>query len=91
MILFRAFPFPAERDIFLLILMALVPSLLGHGLFNLAIRHLKAYVVNAAFFGEPIIATILAFLIFREKPDALFFGGAAAIFAGLFLIFSQQK
>lgn len=84
-------PAPASQDILWIVLMALIPSLLGHGLFNLIIRRLKAYVVNAAFFGEPVLATILAYLLFREIPDRFFFWGALLIFCGLFLIFYQQR
>jgi len=89
--LYRSFPLPAERDLIWIVLMALVPSLVGHGLFNLAIRKLKAYVVNAAFFGEPVLATILAYFLFAESPDRYFYAGAAIIFAGLFLLFRSQK
>jgi drug/metabolite transporter (DMT)-like permease len=88
---YRYFPLPVTHDLLLLFLMALIPSLAGHGLFNLVIRNMKAYVVNAAFFGEPILATILAAIIFREYPDPYFYGGALIVFAGLALIFSQQK
>jgi len=71
--------------------MALIPSIVGHGLFNLALRHLKAFVVNSAFLGEPIVATFLAYLFFREQPDAFFFAGAALVFFGLILILKRQR
>ncbi len=89
--IYRTIPLPAERDLIWIVLMALVPSLVGHGLFNLAIRKLKAYVVNAAFFGEPVLAAVLAYFLFGESPDRYFYPGAAIIFAGLFLLFSCQK
>lgn len=79
------------RDAVWILAMALIPSLLGHGLFNFVIRHIKAYVVNAAFFGEPVLATLFAYLFFREAPDRFFYFGALLIFAGLAFIFSQQR
>src|SRR5262249_20163659 len=88
---YRHFPLPVTDDLIWLFLMALIPSLAGHGLFNLVIRNLKAYVVNAAFFGEPILATILAAIFFHEYPDRYFYAGALIVFAGLALIFRQQK
>jgi drug/metabolite transporter (DMT)-like permease len=85
------FPLPDARDVVWIILMAIVPSLIGHGLFNLAIRHLKAYVVNAGFLGEPIVATILAYFLFAEIPDPYFYAGASLVFAGLTLLLLRQR
>lgn len=86
-----SFPLPAERDLIWIIVMALVPSLLGHGLFNLTLRHFKAYVVNSAFLGEPILATILAYLFFGEAPDRYYYMGGALVFAGLAIVFLKQR
>jgi drug/metabolite transporter (DMT)-like permease len=85
------FPLPDRRDLIWLALMALIPSILGHGLFNLALRYVKAYVVNSAFLGEPIVATILAFFFFHEKPDAYFFAGAALVFSGLLIVLRRTS
>lgn len=91
LILYRRFPLPDRRDLLLILAMALLPSLLGHGLMNLAIRYFKAFVVNAAFLGEPVLATILAYFIFKEAPDMYYYIGAALIFSGLILIFLKQE
>jgi drug/metabolite transporter (DMT)-like permease len=91
LLLYRTFPLPDRRDLFLLVAMALLPSILGHGLMNLAIRYFKAFVVNAAFLGEPVLATILAYFFFREVPDMYYYLGAALIFSGLILIFLKQR
>lgn len=90
LVLYRQFPFPLESDIPWILLMAVFPGILGHGLINLAIRHLKAYVVNAALIGEPILATLFAYFLFSERPDSYYYAGAVLIFAGLFLIFRKQ-
>jgi drug/metabolite transporter (DMT)-like permease len=89
--LFRTFPLPDRGDLFLILGMALLPSILGHGLMNLAIRYFKAFVVNAAFLGEPILATILAYFFFREVPDIYYYFGAVLVFAGLVLILLNQR
>lgn len=90
LVLTQSPPAVSNQDLLWILLMALVPSLLGHGLFNVAIRHLKAYVVNAAFLGEPVLATILAYLFFKEVPDFFFYAGAVLIFLGLFLLFTTR-
>jgi drug/metabolite transporter (DMT)-like permease len=43
--------------------------------------------VNTALLGEPVLATIFAFLFFRETPEPHFYAGAALVFIGLFIIF----
>jgi drug/metabolite transporter (DMT)-like permease len=90
-LLFRSFPLPLQSDLPWIFAMAVIPSLAGHGLFNLAIRQVKGYVVNAAFMGEPVIATVLAYRLFHEKPDAYFYYGAALVFAGLALLFYENR
>lgn len=86
-----AFPKPAESDLGWISLMALGPGILGHGLINLAIRRLKAYAVNAALLGEPVIATVLAYFLFHEVPGWYYYAGAALILAGLLLIFLRKQ
>jgi drug/metabolite transporter (DMT)-like permease len=68
-------------------LMSLVPGILGHGLLNLSLRYFKAYVVNTALLGEPVLATIFAILFFHEIPEPHFYAGAMLVLLGLILIF----
>ncbi|HEU4403130.1 MAG TPA: DMT family transporter [Candidatus Polarisedimenticolia bacterium] len=77
---------PASRaDLGWLILMALVPHLLGHGALNWAVRRLRAYVVNLAVLGEPVLASLLALLIFHESPPPGLLPGALLVGAGVAL------
>ncbi len=62
--------------------LALLPTIGGHSLFLYALRYVKAFLVNLGFLGEPIGATILAFLIFREIPAWHFYIGGFLIVAG---------
>ena len=89
--LFRSFPVPYQKDLVWIVAMALIPSILGHGLFNAAIRKLKAYVVNAAFLGEPVLATFFAYLLFRETPDPSYYMGATLVLTGLLILFLRQR
>jgi drug/metabolite transporter (DMT)-like permease len=68
-----------------LLLMAIVPHLLGHGALNWAVRHLPAYLVSLTALGEPILATLYAFLLFGEVPAPLIYPGALLIGTGVFL------
>jgi drug/metabolite transporter (DMT)-like permease len=66
-----------------LFLMALGPSVVGHSLLNYAVRHVRAYVVNAAGLGEPVLATAYAFVIFGERPGPSLYAGGSLVAAGL--------
>jgi len=52
-------------------LMALGPSLVGHGSFNYALRYLPAAVVGLLALIEPVGASILAYAFFAEQPGLL--------------------
>jgi drug/metabolite transporter (DMT)-like permease len=75
-----------------LFLMAIGPSLTGHSLLNLAVRHVRAYVVNTVGLAEPLLATLYAFLIFGERPGAHLYAGGALVAAGLlFLLWDERR
>ncbi|OPZ74990.1 MAG: 4-amino-4-deoxy-L-arabinose-phosphoundecaprenol flippase subunit ArnE [Firmicutes bacterium ADurb.Bin456] len=65
-------------------LLALVPTILGHTVFNWALRYVKTAVVSVSILGEPVGATILAYFIFREIPGLLQLIGGVTIILGLY-------
>jgi drug/metabolite transporter (DMT)-like permease len=69
----------------MMLLLALIPTGIGHSLINWAARKIPVYKVNFSILGEPIIASILAFFIFQEKPYGFFYLGALFIMLGIFL------
>jgi drug/metabolite transporter (DMT)-like permease len=87
----HSIPTPAQGDLILIFCMAVGPGILGHGLLNYSIRHMKGYIVNAALLGEPVLATLMAYWLFREMPDRFFFAGAILIFIGLALVLKPQQ
>ena len=66
----------APREYMIFTAMALFPTLLGHSLFNWALKYLRTSLVSTAILGEPVFATLLAMLLFAEFPSpmVLFFG-----------------
>ena len=91
LLLVHKFPVPQQHDLLWIFLMSLVPGILGHGLLNLSLRYFKTYVVNTALLGEPVLATVFAFLFFHEIPQPHFYAGAALVLTGLLLIFVWNK
>jgi drug/metabolite transporter (DMT)-like permease len=81
----------APKTFLWFIFLGLIPTVIGHSLYNWALKYLKAYLVGMSILGEPVGATILAYLIFKQIPPTLTYLGAAAIFAGIFLVFRSHK
>ena len=67
------------------LLMAVVSQIGGHTLFNWALGRLGTRIVAAATIGEPVGASLLAFLFLKEVPGAAGFIGGGLILAGLYV------
>lgn len=74
----------------ILLLMAAGPHVVGHGLLNWSVRRIRAFTVNMAVLGEPVLATIYAAALFDERPGGAFFAGAALIAAGIVLAAREE-
>ncbi len=76
--------YPAQTYVWLVAL-ALIPQLLGHSSFNWALRYLPAVYVSVSLLGEPVGATLLAFLLLREAPTSMELVGGLIILIGIYL------
>ncbi len=74
-----------------LFLLAIGPQLIGHTTFNWALKHLSAAKVSVVILGEPVGATILAILFFREVPGWLNGIGAVIILVGIYLSLRSEE
>ena len=76
--------YPA-REWLLFLAIAAFPTMLGHTGANYALRYFRAYVVNLALLGEPVIATLLAWGLpsIREAPPVQTVIGGLLIVAGI--------
>ncbi len=77
-------PYPIHSWIYFLLL-AVVPTLCGHTIFNWALGYLKAPVVSISVLGEPVGATILALVFLGEVPAPLQVIGGVVIITGVYL------
>src|SRR5881628_1845714 len=77
----------AQRDWVVFGAMAAGPMLVGHTGMNYALRHFRATTVNVAALGEPVGATLLAWLIpaIHEVPRPLALGGGVLVLSGIVL------
>jgi drug/metabolite transporter (DMT)-like permease len=67
------------------------PQLLGHTVFNGLLASVTASVVAVVGLAEPVVATILAWLLFGELPGRLFWFGAPLILAGVWLAVTRER
>lgn len=65
--------------------LAIVPTFLGHSLFNWALRWLSTATISMGIVFEPIGASILAYFILGEKVTAAQWLGGSIVIFGLFL------
>jgi drug/metabolite transporter superfamily protein YnfA len=72
-------------NIVMFLLMAIIPTLSGHSIFNWALGYVQASVVSVAMLGEPVFATILAVLILGEIPTIVQAYGGIVIIIGLYI------
>lgn len=73
------------KDLALCLALALFSTLLGHSLFNYALKYLPAGTVSMAILLEPFIASLLAMLLFQEIPPLLSLGGGVIVLSGIAL------
>ena len=78
------------REIGLFLLMALIPTVLGHTMFNYALRRVPAHIVSTSVLGEPVGATLLAYLLIPgEVPGIWIIIGGALVVGGLYIVLSM--
>jgi drug/metabolite transporter (DMT)-like permease len=74
----------------LFVLMALVPQIMGHTVFNFVLRDLDPTVVTVGIMGEPIGASLLALAFFGEVPSWWTAVGGVLVLAGIYWAITAQ-
>lgn len=85
------YPIP-KRDFVLFLGLAIVPTILGHTVFNWALRYVSASVISVSALGEPVGATLLAMAFLKEPPPTTAVAGGTLVLAGILLFtFSSHQ
>jgi len=74
-----------------LVSMALIPQIIGHSSYNWALKWFSASFIAVSLLGEPIGATILAYIIFGETLTWAKFVGGSLILAAIYLAARGEK
>ena len=73
-------------------LLAIIPTIFGHTLYNYSLKEIKAAVVSVVTLGETIISSILAIIILIEYPTLItIIGGFIVIFGVSFTILKEDN
>ncbi|MEF2967831.1 DMT family transporter [Paenibacillus sp. M1] len=80
---------PKEWGIFLLL--AVVPTLFGHYLFNWLMKFISASAVSMAVLGEPVFSSLLAWILLKEKLTGLQMIAGIVILCGVWIFIRYGK
>ncbi len=81
-------PLTGYPPLFYLICMLLAagPQIMGHGSFNYAVRYIPAAILGVLSLAEPVLASVLAWILFKEVPPFPSFVGMAIILLAIGLV-----
>ncbi len=71
---------------FWLAAITLGPQLMGHTVFNWALRYVQASIISGTILAEPVVAAVLAWLVLSERPGIPTIVGGAVVIAGLYFL-----
>lgn len=66
--------------------LTLGPQIMGHTVFNWALRYVEASILAGTILAEPIVASFLAWVVLSEEPQTATVIGGAIILVGLYLL-----
>lgn len=75
---------------FWLVLLGLVPTIIGHTLFYYTVKFIRPTVVSTVPLGEPVLASLLAFVLLGESVSGFVIGGGAITLLGIYIIISRH-
>ena len=81
----RLWGYPADTW-FWLWAITLGPQIMGHTVFNWALRYVEASIISGTILAEPVVSAFLAWVILSEKPGIPTIVGGAVVLVGLFLL-----
>jgi len=76
----------SSREWLLLLGLAIIPTIIGHSLLNFSMRHFRGQIVSLCNVGQFLFATVMAYFIFQEYPDPLFYAASVIVVGGIALV-----
>ncbi|NHZ87152.1 MAG: EamA family transporter [Planctomycetia bacterium] len=79
-----------KSDYLRLLALGLIPTILGHSLLYYGIKFTSPTIIASVPLGEPVIASILAWMIFLEKVPIITLAGGILILFGVYIIIANS-
>jgi drug/metabolite transporter (DMT)-like permease len=80
------------NEYLLFLVIAIVPMIFGHTIYNWTLKFLTAPIVSISLLGEPVGASILAYVLLDETPSLMVFvGGVVTLLGILICIFKSDE
>jgi len=79
------------HEILLIIALGLVPTVMGHSIFNYSMRHIRGQVVSMCTLFEFVFAGIMAWIFFDEIPSGAFYPAATLVVGGALIVLTQSN
>lgn len=84
------FPY-SPKEFLLFFALAFFCSILGHTVYNYLMKYISATMISISTLCEPIFASILALIIFREIPSLYTLIGGTIVLSGVFFYIVSQN
>jgi drug/metabolite transporter (DMT)-like permease len=81
----------SDKDWLIFLLLAVVPTVFGHVLFNWLLKYVTAATISMAILGEPVGASLLAFLLLDELLTISQWVGGVIVITGLYFFLKNTR
>ena len=71
--------------------LALGPQIMGHGSMNFSVKYISPTLLSTLVLTEPLLATLLAYLIFNELPSISSFVAMMVVIAGISMTWRKKS
>jgi len=78
--------FGDTREWVLMIALALLPTVVGHTILNVSMRHLRGQIVSLCNVGQFVFAGIMAWLLFQQIPPGSFYLASLLVVIGVSIV-----
>jgi drug/metabolite transporter (DMT)-like permease len=79
------------KDWGIFLLLAIVPTVFGHVLFNWLLKYVTAATISMAILGEPVGASLLAYLLLNETLNITQWFGGVIVLSGLYYFLKNTQ
>ncbi|WP_394603774.1 DMT family transporter [Fictibacillus sp. UD] len=80
-----------EKEWGIFLLLAIIPTVFGHVLFNWLLKYVTAATISMAILGEPVGATMLAYILIGETLTVSQWIGGAIVLSGLYYFLQNTR